>query len=127
MVRAMRVAVAQMDIAWMDRAANWATIRRMVGSANLSKGDYLLLPELADTGFTMDPPPEAGPDPMRAAEELARAHGLWVQMGHAERAADGAGFVPGSQPRSVGAQVTGQLGVSRHEADGRPDGECPLV
>jgi predicted amidohydrolase len=92
MVRAMRVAVAQMDIAWMDRTANWATIRRMVGSANLSKGDYLLLPELADTGFTMDPPPEAGPDPMQAAAELARAHGLWVQMGHAERAADGVGI-----------------------------------
>ena len=51
MVRDMRVAVAQMDIAWMDRAANWATIRRMVGSANLCKGDYLLLPELADEGL----------------------------------------------------------------------------
>jgi len=85
----MRFAVFQYDVAWMDRAANWATVHRLAASANLAAGDYLLLPELGDTGFTMEPPPADGPDPLEAAAALARAHGVWVQAGHAERGAPG--------------------------------------
>jgi omega-amidase len=84
-----RFAVFQYDVAWMDRAANWATVHRLAESANLVSGDYVLLPELGDTGFTMDPPPAGGPDPVAEGAALARAHGVLVQVGHAEPDAPG--------------------------------------
>ena len=90
MVRAMRIAALQFDVAWRDRAANWAAMERLVGSANLPPGTFVLTPELADTGFTMDPPPAEGPEPVAAAAAMAKARGLWLQVGHAERAPDGA-------------------------------------
>ena len=43
MVRAMRIAALQFDIAWMDPARNWATIDRLAASANLSAGDFVLI------------------------------------------------------------------------------------
>ena len=86
----MRIAALQYDVAWRDRAANWRAIERLVGSANLAPGTFVLTPELADTGFTMDPPPAEGPEPVPAAQALARSRGLWMQMGHAERLPDGA-------------------------------------
>ena len=85
----MRVAAFQYDVAWRDRTANWATIERLAGSANLRPGDFALLPELSDTGFTMDPPPVEGPDPLEAAARVARSRGLWMQVGHATRDASG--------------------------------------
>jgi omega-amidase len=85
----MRVAALQFDVAWMDRSANWDALRRLARSANLAGGTYLLTPELADTGFTMDPPPSSGPEPVAAAADLARELGVWMQMGHAERGSDG--------------------------------------
>ncbi len=85
MVRAMRIAALQFDIAWMDPARNWATIARLAASVNLAPGDFVLLPELADTGFAMDPRPEGSPDPVTATAEIARRHGVWIQSGHAER------------------------------------------
>jgi predicted amidohydrolase len=85
----MRVAAFQFDVAWRDRTTNWATIERLAGSANLRRGDFVLLPELSDTGFTMDPPPQDGPEPIEAAARVARSHGIWMQVGHAARDASG--------------------------------------
>lgn len=85
MVHAMRIAALQFDIAWMDPARNWTTIAHLAASANLAPGDFVLLPELADTGFSMDPRPEGSPDPVTATSEIARRHGVWIQSGHAER------------------------------------------
>jgi predicted amidohydrolase len=85
----MRIAALQYDVAWMDRAANWRTVDRMLASANLPRGTFALLPELGDTGFTMDPPPASGPDPVQAASERAKRDGIWLQVGHAECGADG--------------------------------------
>jgi predicted amidohydrolase len=85
----MRIAALQYDVAWMDRAANWRTVDRLLASANLPRGTFALLPELGDTGFTMDPPPASGPDPVQAASERARRDGIWLQVGHAECGADG--------------------------------------
>ena len=90
MVRSMRIAALQFDIAWRDRAANWRSMERLAGSANLLPGTFVLTPELADTGFTMDPPPEDGPEPLAAGSALAKSRGVWMQVGHAERTADGA-------------------------------------
>ena len=85
----MRIAALQYDVAWMDRAANWRTVDRLLASANLPRGTFALLPELGDTGFTMDPPPASGPDPVQAASERAKRDGIWLQVGHAECGADG--------------------------------------
>jgi len=84
MVPRMQVAALQYDVAWMDRAANWRTIDRLLGSANLPRGTFVLTPELADTGFTMDDPPASGPEPVTSAAACARRHAVWLQMGHAE-------------------------------------------
>ena len=37
----MQVAALQFDVAWMDRAANWQTMDRLLGSANLAPGTSL--------------------------------------------------------------------------------------
>ena len=85
----MQIAALQFDVAWRDRAANWASMDRLLGSANLAPGTFVLTPELADTGFTMDDPPADGPDPVAAAQARCRGHGLWMQVGHAERTEGG--------------------------------------
>ena len=84
----MRIAALQFDIRWMDPEANWATVARILGSANPAGGpsaEFVLLPELSDVGFTMDPLPEGGPDPVERAAAIARERGTWIQAGHAER------------------------------------------
>ena len=50
----MKVAAAQMDIAWHDRNANHEKIRRMAAEAKKSGADLLVFPEMAVTGFSMD-------------------------------------------------------------------------
>jgi len=49
----------------------------------------VLLPDLSDTGFTMDPLPQHGREPIEAAARVARSHGIWMQVGHAARDASG--------------------------------------
>jgi predicted amidohydrolase len=79
-----RVAALQFDIAWRDPAANWRRIGDLLAAATVKPGDYVLLPELSDTGFTMEPPPADRPDPVASAVLVARRHGIWIQCGHAE-------------------------------------------
>jgi len=50
----MRVAAAQMDIAWHDRNANHDTARRMATEAKDAGADLIVFPEMAATGFSMD-------------------------------------------------------------------------
>ncbi|MBW1780881.1 MAG: carbon-nitrogen family hydrolase [Deltaproteobacteria bacterium] len=50
----MKVAAAQMDIAWHDRNANHDTIRRLAADAREREADLLVFPEMAVTGFSMD-------------------------------------------------------------------------
>ena len=78
------MAALQFDIAWRDPAANWRRIGDLLAAATVKPGDYVLLPELSDTGFTMDPPPADRPDPVASAALVARRHGIWIQCGHAE-------------------------------------------
>ncbi|MFO0962913.1 MAG: nitrilase-related carbon-nitrogen hydrolase [Phycisphaerales bacterium] len=86
----MRVAALQYDIAWMDKAANAATVRRMLASANLPRGDgFALLPEMFDTGFTMDAAEASRTDSLPAAQSIARESGVWLQAGYAMANAGG--------------------------------------
>ena len=50
----MRVAAAQMDIAWHDRPANHEKARRIAAQAKKADTDLLVLPEMFSTGFSMD-------------------------------------------------------------------------
>ena len=60
----MRVCALQMDIAKGDRAANHATVRRLVTEAvSLCSPDVIVLPELWSTGYALE-----------QAKELAQQH-----------------------------------------------------
>lgn len=50
----MKVAAAQIDIAWHDRAANHDKASRMAAQAKEAGADLLVLPEMFATGFSMD-------------------------------------------------------------------------
>jgi omega-amidase len=50
----MRLAAAQMDIAWHDRAANYEKVRQMAVQAQKAGAELLVLPEMFATGFSMD-------------------------------------------------------------------------
>jgi predicted amidohydrolase len=50
----MRVAAAQMDIAWHDRSANHSKACHLAEHARKEGSDLLILPEMFSTGFSMD-------------------------------------------------------------------------
>ena len=50
----MRVAAAQMDIAWHDRPTNYAKARFLAEQARDTGAEILVLPEMFSTGFSMD-------------------------------------------------------------------------
>lgn len=89
----MQVAVLQYDIAWEDKSANHQRMEGMLGEADLDPGAYILLPELSDTGFSMnlEAIAEDGGRSVAWARELARERGWTIQMGHAERGPEGKG------------------------------------
>jgi len=49
-----RVAAAQMDLVWHDRAANHAKARALAEEARRRGADLLVLPEMFATGFSLD-------------------------------------------------------------------------
>ena len=50
----MRIAGAQIDIAWHDRSANHERARDFAEEAHGRKADVLIFPEMFATGFSMD-------------------------------------------------------------------------
>jgi omega-amidase len=50
----MKLAAAQMDIAWHDRAVNHQKVRQMAGQAKKAGAELLVLPEMFSTGFSMN-------------------------------------------------------------------------
>jgi len=92
----MRFVAIQHDIDWEDPASTRRRILDLVGAADRSKR-LLLLPELCETGFSLDLEVVAdlesdGLGSERWAAELARRAGAWIQIGHAVRAPDGRGL-----------------------------------
>jgi omega-amidase len=80
----MQLACGQLDIAWLDKPANYHRANELVASARLAPGTLLLLPEMFATGFTMDAAAAAEPadgPTARFLAELAREHKLYVQAG----------------------------------------------
>ena len=50
----MQVFGVQFDIAWEDKAANYARVRTLIAGANPPAGSLLVLPEMFATGFSMN-------------------------------------------------------------------------
>jgi omega-amidase len=88
----MHVAVIQFDIVWEDKPANQAIIEDMLADAALPAGSFVLLPELADTGFSRDTDAIIDDQSLPWAQACAKAHGIWLQASWAERAASGKGL-----------------------------------
>lgn len=50
----MRAHLVQFDIAWEDRDANNERVRGLLASTDISPGDLILLPEMFDSGFSLN-------------------------------------------------------------------------
>ncbi len=91
----MKIAAVQMDIAWHDRQANYATARRWCRQAAREGARLILLPELFATGFAMDPErtaePADGPTPTFLAE-TARELGVILVGGYVLAGPGGKGY-----------------------------------
>lgn len=76
-----RIAAIQHDIAWNDRAANFAHLAPMIAAAAGAGARLALCTETFSTGFAVGADdlgePEGGPSSTFLAEQ-ARTHGIWV-------------------------------------------------
>ncbi|TVQ33512.1 MAG: carbon-nitrogen family hydrolase [Phycisphaeraceae bacterium] len=101
----MRVHIVQSDIVWEDKAANHAHVREMLVGVGVAKGDLVVLPEMFDTGFSLNVERTHDGDGVSAAfvSELAKRLGAFVQAGVTAMGADGMGrnrclvFSPGGE------------------------------
>lgn len=50
----MRVHLAQLDIAWENKQANHRRVEALLADARVEEGDLIALPEMFDTGFSLD-------------------------------------------------------------------------
>jgi len=77
----MRIHLFQYDIAWEDRAANFETVRRLASGVQAERGDLFLLPEMFDSGFSLNVERTADEEGESAAflQDLARARNVYVQ------------------------------------------------
>ena len=50
----MQIVSVQLDMAWQDKAANHEKVRRLLDETSVGSGAFIILPEMFDTGFSMD-------------------------------------------------------------------------
>lgn len=50
----MRAHLFQLDLAWEDREANFSLLEQSVNSTDIAPGDLVVLPELFDSGFSLN-------------------------------------------------------------------------
>ena len=77
----MKVAVVQHDIAWGDRAANFAALDPLIARAAAAGARLVVLSEMFSTGFVVDRDDIGEPQGSLSSEFLERAasrHGVWV-------------------------------------------------
>jgi predicted amidohydrolase len=84
----MRFAAVQFDIAWEDKAANHRAIESMLDDAGVEPGTYVLLPELGDTGFSMNLDRIVDERSIAWAKEQARQRKIYLQAGFARLKSD---------------------------------------
>jgi len=76
----MRAHLLQYDIAWEDREANFRTVEAMVRGADADEGDLVILPEMFDSGFSLNHETTADDrnETLGFLCALARDFGVWV-------------------------------------------------
>jgi predicted amidohydrolase len=101
------VVALQTDIVWQDREANLGVVRAMLEEARPGRGALVVLPEMALSGFSMDPERSADDGSgVRALGELARRYGVTMVAGVARWREDGAAneaVVLGPDGREMGS------------------------
>jgi predicted amidohydrolase len=127
----MHVAAVQYDADWEDRSANRRQIADLLNNARLEAGTFVVLPEMADTGFNVDLDHLTDDESLDWAVDLARQLDIWLQVGHVRRGPDGRGQNCASiltpQGDTVGTYVKVHLFTIGHENDNYTSGEHLLV
>jgi len=79
----MHAHLVQLDIAWENRSANHARVRSLLEGTPIAPGDLILLPEMFDSGFSLniETTADSRGDTARFLGELARSTGAWVHAG----------------------------------------------
>ncbi|GJM18953.1 MAG: hydrolase [Phycisphaeraceae bacterium] len=83
----MRAHLVQLDIAWEDRDANFERVRRLLEPVGVEPGDLVALPEMFDSGFSLNTNATADADGRTAAflAALAADYRCTVQGGRTVR------------------------------------------
>jgi omega-amidase len=84
----MRTHLLQLDIAWHDKQANFDKVERLLSRADPDEGDLVILPEMFDTGFSMDTAVTAdmAGETLKYLMQLAGDLGIYLQGGRTVRA-----------------------------------------
>ncbi len=105
----MRVHLLQYDIKWEDKAANHARVREMIEQANVLPGDLVVLPEMFDTGFSLNVSKTNDTD--RTSEQflkaIAASTGALIQGAQTIRRDDGKGL-----NRAIVVQPSGAISAT---------------
>ena len=103
----MRVHLVQLDIGWEDPDANFAQVEQMLSAAEVQRGDLVVLPEMFDTGFSLNADVTADSGRTLAfVRGLAQRLGVTVQGGRTAAGgrsafqADASASPRGASPRS---------------------------
>jgi len=87
----MKTLLLQHDIVWEDKAENHLNVERLLDGARPEPGTLVVLPELFDTGFSMNLDRIVDDRTAIWAADTARTRGIRLLAGHAEIADDGRG------------------------------------
>ena len=81
----MRFHAIQQDVTPNDYTANRSTIEHQLEDIDLQQGDFVVLSEMTDTGWSMEIDAITGIGTTLWASELAKALGVWIQVGWADK------------------------------------------
>lgn len=85
----MRFHVIQTNPIWEQPIPNRAEIERALQQCSPQEADFVVLPELCETGFTMRSDLAATADSVQWGSRVAKSHKIWLQCGLARRQPDG--------------------------------------
>jgi len=79
----MKAHLVQMDITWEDPSSNWKTVQTLLSAANPEKNELVVLPEMFDSGFSLNTDRTADRQgrTLDFLRDLARSAGVYVQGG----------------------------------------------
>ena len=85
----MRFHVIQSDPTWESPAPSRAGVEAIIATCSAALGDFVVLPELCETGFTMRSDIASTADSVEWGSGLAKKHQIWLQCGIARPHSEG--------------------------------------